>query len=68
MTDVTVKEFAKMMGIPEDRLKMMGIPEDRLKTILASLQKAGVTVTSPNQPLTAEQKRALLTVLKKCPR
>lgn len=51
MADVTVKEFAKKMGIPEDRL-------------LASLQKAGVTITSTNQPLTAEQKRALLTFLK----
>jgi translation initiation factor IF-2 len=51
MADVTVKEFAKKMGIPEDRL-------------LASLQKAGVDITSPNQPLTTEQKRALLTFLK----
>lgn len=51
MADVTVKEFAKSIGIPEDRL-------------LSSLQKAGVEVTNADQTLSTEQKRALLTFLK----
>ncbi len=54
MSEVTVKEFAKSVGIPEDRL-------DRL---LASLQKAGIDVTSPDQTLTTEQKNRLLAFLK----
>lgn len=51
MADVTVKEFAKSIGIPEDRL-------------LSSLQKAGVEVSNADQTLSTEQKRALLTFLK----
>jgi len=51
MADVTVKEFAKSMGIPEDRL-------------LSSLQKAGINVTGADQTLTNDQKRLLLTFLK----
>lgn len=51
MADVTVKEFAKSIGIPEDRL-------------LSSLQKAGVDVTNVEQTLSMEQKRSLLAFLK----
>lgn len=54
MSEVTIKEFAKSVGIPEDRL-------DRL---LASLQKAGIDLTSPDQPLTTAQKSRLLAFLK----
>lgn len=51
MADPTVREFAKTMGIPEERL-------------LLSLQKAGINITDASQTLTAEQKRGLLTFLK----
>lgn len=51
MADLTVREFAKTMGIPEERL-------------LLSLQKAGINITDSSQTLTAEQKRSLLTFLK----
>jgi translation initiation factor IF-2 len=51
MSDATVKQFAKTMGITEDRL-------------LASLQRAGIDVKSSDQELTTDQKRALLTFLK----
>lgn len=51
MADLTVREFAKTMGIPEERL-------------LSSLQKAGINITDANQTLTAEQKRGLLAFLK----
>lgn len=55
MADVTVKAFAKTIGITT---------EDRLERLLASLQKAGVPITDANQTLTDEQKRTLLAFLK----
>jgi len=51
MADMTVKDFAKTMGIPEERL-------------LLSFKKAGIAVTDANQTLTQEQKRGLLVFLK----
>lgn len=51
MADITVKEFAKTIGIPEQRL-------------LASLQKAGYPITDANQTLSLAQKRGLLEFLK----
>lgn len=54
MAEVTVKEFAKSVGIPEDRL-------DRL---LSSLQQAGIQITDPNQTLTIDQKNRFLAFLK----
>ncbi len=57
MAEVTVREFAKTIGIHT---------EDRLERLLTSLQKAGIAVTSPDEPLTLtnEQKRTLLAFLK----
>ncbi|MDF3055343.1 MAG: infB [Gammaproteobacteria bacterium] len=51
MADATVKQFAKIMGIAEDRL-------------LSSLQKAGIEVKDVDQILTNDQKRTLLAFLK----
>ena len=57
MAEVTVRQFAKTIGITT---------EDRLERLLMSLQKAGIKVTSADEPLTLtnEQKRTLLAFLK----
>lgn len=55
MADVTVREFAKKMGI---------VTQDRLDRLVASLQQAGIAVHDPDQTLTIENQRTLLTFLK----
>lgn len=51
MADLTVKDFAKKMGISE-------------KTLQSYLEKAGITVTDVKQSLTPDQMRSLLGLLK----
>lgn len=52
MAEVTVKQLAKVIGVPVERL-------------LSQLKDAGLSITSDSEKVTEEQKRALLTHLKK---
>lgn len=52
MADVTVKQLAQVVGIPVDRL-------------LTQLREAGMSFTSEDQTVNEEQKRILLTHVKK---
>ncbi|HVV69735.1 MAG TPA: translation initiation factor IF-2 [Gammaproteobacteria bacterium] len=57
MAEVTVRQFAKSIGITT---------EDRLERLLMSLQKIGIVVNNADEPLTltGEQKRTLLASFK----